>query len=339
VPRWLTEGISVFEERRARPDWGREMEVQFAEAMNRDAVTPVAELDGAFSRAESIGLAYYQSSLLVELIVEKWGDAGLQRLLRAYGEGLDNDGALERALATTPSDLDALFAAAAERRFGAVRTALEWPDTDGAARGTLDELRAMAEQHPTSYPVLIVLGDALQRAGEVDAAIGVYERAAALVPAMTGEEGPLARMAALAEQAGNLDRQIWALDRIIERDHTNVDAARRLIALLDPERDRARWLRAHARVVELDPFDSGAHSVLGREALAAGDLEGARRSLAVAVATGPKDPVSAHCDLAEVFVALGARAEAKRETLAALEIAPTYARAQDLLLAIVDGRP
>ena len=37
VPRWLTEGISEYEEQRARPEWGRQMQVQFAEAL--DAAT------------------------------------------------------------------------------------------------------------------------------------------------------------------------------------------------------------------------------------------------------------------------------------------------------------
>ena len=35
VPRWLTEGVSVFEEARARPEWGREMEVSFARALEQ----------------------------------------------------------------------------------------------------------------------------------------------------------------------------------------------------------------------------------------------------------------------------------------------------------------
>ena len=37
-------------------------------------------------------------------------------------------------------------------------------------------------------------------------------------------------------------------------------------------------------------------------------------------------------------IAAGKRAEAKKQTLAALEIAPTYERAQTLLLKLVDGR-
>jgi hypothetical protein len=45
VPRWLTEGISVWEETRARPAWGREMEVTFAGAINRGQVMKLRELN------------------------------------------------------------------------------------------------------------------------------------------------------------------------------------------------------------------------------------------------------------------------------------------------------
>ena len=58
----------------------------------------------------------------------------------------------------------------------------------------------------------------------------------------------------------------------------------------------------------------------------------------VALAAGPIDRASAHADLAEGLFRAGQRDEAKREALAALEIAPTYERAQDLLLKLVEGR-
>ncbi|MGE5813963.1 MAG: tetratricopeptide repeat protein, partial [Acidobacteriota bacterium] len=56
VPRWLTEGMSVYEERRARPEWGREMEVAFARAWRDGKVIPVRDLDSGFTKAETIAL-------------------------------------------------------------------------------------------------------------------------------------------------------------------------------------------------------------------------------------------------------------------------------------------
>jgi tetratricopeptide (TPR) repeat protein len=184
----------------------------------------------------------------------------------------------------------------------------------------------------------MLFADALHRVGHTDEAVATYERAAALVPA-TGDESALARLAEVAEAAGDRARAAAALERLLAHDDANVEAARRLVALLDPDQNRDRWLAAHDRVAELDPFDAASHTVLGREALAAGDFDRAARWLRVAASSSPKDAVAAHCDLAEAYLGLRADGDAKRQALAALEIAPTYARAQDLLLAIVDGRP
>ena len=49
------------------------------------------------------------------------------------------------------------------------------------------------------------------------------------------------------------------------------------------------------------------------------------------------DRAAAFTDLAESYYKTGKRVEAKKHTLAALEIAPTYERAQELLLKLVEG--
>ena len=49
------------------------------------------------------------------------------------------------------------------------------------------------------------------------------------------------------------------------------------------------------------------------------------------------DPVAAHTDLAEVLLRNGNIKEAKRNILTALEIAPTYERAQSILLELVES--
>ena len=66
-------------------------------------------------------------------------------------------------------------------------------------------------------------------------------------------------------------------------------------------------------------------------------MSAAVRAFRSALAGKPADPAVAHVELAEAYLAQGNRVEAKTETLQALEIAPSFERAQDLLLKLVDG--
>ncbi len=79
VPRWLTEGISVYEEGREKPSWGNEMEVPFALALERGQVLKLRDLNSGFTKPDTIALSYYQASLLVEHIVATRGDGGAAR--------------------------------------------------------------------------------------------------------------------------------------------------------------------------------------------------------------------------------------------------------------------
>ena len=60
--------------------------------------------------------------------------------------------------------------------------------------------------------------------------------------------------------------------------------------------------------------------------------KGLGRWVKAAMALKPTDRAAAHCDLGEAYLAMGKAADAKREALAALELAPTFERAQELLL-------
>ena len=95
VPRWLTEGISEFEQKRARPEWARQMDMQFAQMINDDKVIKLSDLNAAFTDPRKISVAYFQGSVVVDYLVETYGPAGINKLLRAYGQGLDTNAALE----------------------------------------------------------------------------------------------------------------------------------------------------------------------------------------------------------------------------------------------------
>lgn len=335
VPRWLSEGISEYEETRARPDWGREMSVPFVRAMEAGEVLKLRDLNAGFQNPATIGLAYYQASLLVEHLVQRFGDEALRAFVASFAEGLDTATAIERVFETDIDALQATFDAFLDERFGRLRRVLDAPD-DFDPDQPIDKLRAVAAEHPDSYPVQMALGRAL-RSVDPEGAIAAYERAIQLAPMITGEESPYMQIVEIATASGDKARAVQALDAMTKEDDTALEAARRLVSLLDPETEAERLRVALRRVVALDPFDSAAHSTLGRMALASGEIQEAVRNFRVALAAGPIDRASAHADLAEGLFRLGDRAEARRQALAALEIAPTYERAQELLLKLVDG--
>lgn len=336
VPRWLTEGISVYEERRAHPAWGREAELTFARAWRDGTVLPLAELNAGFTRPDAIGLAYYQSSLLVGHLVAERGEAVLIALLHAYRDGLEGDAALQRALGVSMAGLQAGFDRMLEARFDPLAHALR--DVPGlASASTADALRALAAESEDSFQVQMALGRALADEDDRRGAMAAYARAAALVPRAGGPEGPRAQLAALAEAAGDRALAMRELHTLLEFDHTNVDAARRLLRLADLDADTVVIRAAAERVVALDPFDSTAHTTLGRLALAAGQHEDALREFEAAIATSPDDAAAAHCDLGEALYAVGRTTEAKHAALASLDVAPLFERAQDLLLKTVEA--
>jgi tetratricopeptide (TPR) repeat protein len=101
--------------------------------------------------------------------------------------------------------------------------------------------------------------------------------------------------------------------------------------------DPTRTAAAYLRVVDVDPFDSHAQTLVGRAALQRKDAPAAVRAFRAALGAKPADVALAHYDLAQAYLLGGQSADAKRETLAALEVAPSFEPAQDLLLKIVGG--
>ena len=140
VPRWLTEGISEYEEQRARPEWGRPMQVQFAEAMDRGEVVPLAELNAAFSDPQRITLAstrrpWWWSTFCCS----RHGSAGCCGLRRR------GDRIVIAESSAAADWLQETFTAFVEKRFAPLRAALAAPeDVDLTAETSLQAIRAVA---------------------------------------------------------------------------------------------------------------------------------------------------------------------------------------------------
>jgi cytochrome c-type biogenesis protein CcmH/NrfG len=313
------------------------MEMTFAQALEQGKVLTLKDLNAGFSDPRTISLAYYEASLLVDHLVATYTEPALRRLLRAYGKGLDTDAALKEAYSVTMDQLQTSFDQYLDKGFGQLRRALKAPKLP-AQGATSEQLKSLAEAQPESYTLQMMLAQALRKDGDTLGAIRALERAAALVPSATGPESPHAIIAAISLERKDTPRAIQALEALVKVDHTDVESARKLAALVAPLGDVARAGAAYERVVAIDPFDAAAQSSLGRLAMQRRDAAAAIRSFKVVLAAGPVDRAAAHLDLAEAYVMTKQLAEAKKETLYALEIAPAFERAQELLLKIVDGQ-
>ncbi len=108
VPRWLTEGLSVYEERAARPTWGRDQELELLNAYVNDELMPLREFNKYF-RGPRIGFAYYQGGLFAEFVERRHGFDKILALLDAYAEDLETPEAIERVFGVTCEEMDERF--------------------------------------------------------------------------------------------------------------------------------------------------------------------------------------------------------------------------------------
>jgi cellulose synthase operon protein C len=330
VPRWLTEGASVWEERRARPEWGRESDFTFLQALQAGKTPKLADLNDTFSDPRTISLAYYQSSILVEHIVDTYGEQGYHKLLRAYGQGFEDEVALKDSLGVNWAGLQASFDKRIERDYGEQLKALKGPELK--EKMPLEDLKILAAANAGSVMVQMALGQALVAAKDTDGALAAFERAAALLPRAGGRGNPHAMIARVALEKKDTERAIKALEASLLIDPSDLDAARQVAGLVAAKGSDTATEAAYLRVVGIDPFDSQAQTEVGRLAFKRKDSAAALRAFKSALATQPPDRAAAHTDLGEALLATGDAVEAKRHTLEALEIAPSFERAQDLLL-------
>jgi predicted Zn-dependent protease len=112
VPRWFTEGLAEYETLARRPEWSREHDPELYRAWSEKRLPKVAQMNRAFSHADSMhdmAVAYYASSQLVTLLVERFGRDKLREMLRLWGEGNGDETVMQRALGVASNEIDRLF--------------------------------------------------------------------------------------------------------------------------------------------------------------------------------------------------------------------------------------
>jgi tetratricopeptide (TPR) repeat protein len=337
IPRWLSEGISVYEERQANQAWGQHMVPRYREMILDGKMTPLSQLSGAFLAPPSdlhLQFAYYQSSLAVEFLVDHFGQERLLSLLRDLGEGAELNRALEKHTAPL-AKIDRDFAAYARRAAEQMAPGLSWerPALDGwGMRADEQAWLAWAKLRPSNYWVMTREAERRVEARQWAEAKAVLEPLVVLYPGATGADSPYRKLAAVHRALGETDQERQVLARFAEWDGEAVDAYLRLMELGAEARDWAGVVQNGNRYLAVDPlvpvpyrFLAEAHAGLGQPA------EAVKANEALLL-LDPANPAEIHLRLARLLHPLGESAGARRHLLQALEDTPRDRAALRFLL-------
>ena len=321
VPRWMSEGLSVLEERRARAGWGAGPTAEFIAAYGSGRLRPVSQLNDGFVRPRfggEVQLSYYEASLVCEMIETEYGAKAIVDMLAAYKDGLTSPAVFQRVLKVTPAQVDAKFDAFVRARFASPLRAITASDSGKAIGGEfVTSMRRGAEY--------------LSRK-QADSARAALERAEALFPDYAGGSSPAQYLAGLAMDRGDYKEALAQITRVTTRSETAWDANMMEVQLREKLGDTLGTRPALERLLWISPYDVALHGKLADLATRAGDHKTALRERRAIVALNPPDPIDARYELARALAASGDIASARRELLAVLEQAPSFEKGQALLL-------
>lgn len=336
VPRWFSEGLAVYEERRARPSWGDDVTPGFLQAYKQGMLLPVARLNDGFTRPAyptQIVHSYYQASLVCEYIEEQAGAEALLNMLAGFREGMNTSQVFQRVLGTGVDDFSDRFFAYLEERFRVPLAALSAAGQaeHGRARSR-EQIERRARKLPGDFGAQLSFGRTLYEEGEFAEALLYLERAKELFPEYAGPESPYWYLALIHKRERSLAEaaaELSALTAINERDYR---ANLELAALLEEMGDFAGAARALERAIYVYPFEMQLHSRLAETYTELERWDGAIRERRAVLALDPVDRAEALYQLALAYYGAGEADRARRTVLQALEGAPGFEKAQDLLL-------
>jgi cellulose synthase operon protein C len=314
VPRWFSEGVSVYEEWSTGPLPGRHLPLAFLQALKDDKLLPIAELDRGFIRPTyqaQVIVSYMQAGLVCEYVAGRWGQQGLQAMLKLFADGSETADAVESGLGIDAAQFDEDFAAYLAGEFDALLGNLEaW---QGAQR----------EAHDSA------------RAGDWPKAATASARAVELYPDYVEQGSAYLLKARAHDEADEPDAALATLREYHRRGGHDPAALRQLAEKLTERGEQEEAVGVLKDLLLVAPLQRELHSDLGDRLLDVERPDEALVEYQIYAALDPHDRAAAYYRLARAYHALEDPARAREQLLYALEIAPHYRDAQQLLLEIV----
>jgi tetratricopeptide (TPR) repeat protein len=337
MPRWLSEGISVYEERQSRKSWGEQMKPRYRMMILGEDLTPVSQLSGAFLRpktAAHLGFAYYESSLVVEWLIERWGLEKMKKVLADLAQGAEINASLAANFAPV-EQLDTEFADHAKALARNVAPKLDWTQPTRADVGSASALEKFIESNPNNYEALRAKAQKLIGERKWKEAKEPLQRLIELYPDQREGDSGYAMLARVQRELGEIDAEVATLTTLTDLVSDVPDAFLRLMEIYSKRNDWPNVIDHAARYAAVDPLRPEPHRYEAIAYEAQGDKSKAIGAYRTLLKLDPPDFPDVHYRLARLLHATG-DSEAKRHIILALEETPRFRDAYELLLRIVE---
>ncbi len=355
MPRWLSEGISVYEETQADPSWGQQMTPEYRQMVVDGELTPISKLSGAFLSPKSdehLQFAYYESSLVIEFLVKQYGIEKLKAILVALGKGDE----INQVIATNTAPMEKLeteFSQFARERAEKLGPGLDWekPEIPGLASGRRQRTGSpsskaenplqsapfdwdiWAKAHPTNFWVLKREAEQLIEDKSWAKAKDSLERIVNLYPDWKGPGSGYPMLALAYRNLGETNKERATLGMFAKLDDEAPNSYLRLMELGAAAGDWQAVAENASRYLAVNPLVPQPYRYLAQASEKTSDNQTGIGAWRAILELDPPDPAEAHFRLAELLHRVGDQS-ARRHVLQALEEAPRYPEALRLLLEI-----
>ena len=187
---------------------------------------------------------------------------------------------------------------------------------------------------PDKYFDQLKLGQLLYEQGNLKLAELFLQKAQQLFPEYAGDDSSYWLLASLYLQQERYPLAEAQLEQLIAINAEHYPAQLELAKLRARRGDKAAAAEALDGAVYIYPYDPALYQDLASYQAALDNWERVARARRALLALDPVDKAEAHYQLAYAYERTGDRSSAREQILYALEIAPNFYRAQELLLSL-----
>jgi tetratricopeptide (TPR) repeat protein len=344
MPRWLSEGISDYEELQRNPTWGQKMNPQYRRMILAGELTPIGNLSAAFLNPPSpmhLQFAYYESSLVVEFLVERFGLENLKAILADLAKGDQINTAISRHAAPL-KEIEKQFEAFARKRAEDLARDVDWeqPKREQVDPTNPEMLTEWLAKHPNSFWALRLYASNLLANRKWEEVKNPLEKLISLYPQYTGEGNAYRLLAEAHYNLGEIEQERQVLNKLASLSSDAADAYGRLMDIGMEQKSWREVIEYGDKYLSVYPLLATVYWRLGRANEELGQGERAVESYRRLLLVGPTDPAEVNYRLARLLQEREPAA-AKKYILEALADAPRFREAHRLLLRMLEntGKP